>query len=254
MTHIPHPHNTARPPLSPAVAHVENRRTEDTARYLLSPDDSFARPYLAIPNGNAFVWPVGIEGFSIVSNTQLGMHKYLGDIEIDVDVTHRGELRITMSGTFPGWSAPENMRALQGIYNAVTPERGKILHLPGIYDRLQYVVGENLSFDHPDDDIMTMDIGYSVTFIKIGAGSRTPDIGPEQPDEPASGGIVGKHTFVSNQRYNTLKKIAVRLYRNPDRWRDLFQWNRAWFKKRKIPSHKARDYKLPAGTKVRYNK
>src|SRR5688500_16933540 len=105
MTHIPYKHNTAKPPPAISLKHgIANldQVVEDTAQYLLDPDDDFARPYLAIPGGRAFVWPLGVEGFELVDQAELGRHKYLGEIEIDIDVTHKAETMITLSGIFPG--------------------------------------------------------------------------------------------------------------------------------------------------------
>src|SRR6267142_156717 len=63
----------------------------DTAHFVLSPGTDFLRPWLAIRNGPAFQWPLGLEGFQMTVDPQLGIHKYIGDNAVTVDVIHAGE-------------------------------------------------------------------------------------------------------------------------------------------------------------------
>lgn len=258
MADIGYPHNTDKPPLSDSIRHgVANLDTviEDTAKYLLDPDDDFARPYLAIPGGRAFVWPVGVEGFEVVDQAELGKHKYLGEIELDVDVTHKGESTITLSGIFPGWTSTENMLALRAIFYADTPERGKILHLPGIFSNLQYVVCDREAFTHQQDD-RTMDIEYSLSVVRVGTGKKSPNTGPTQPDQgrKSTGKGRGTRRFTVNSKTNTLRRVAYAVFRNGARWTELYavKKNASWFDKRDIASHKVPDYPLPLGTVVYY--
>lgn len=215
------------------------------------PDEDFSRPYLAIPRGHAFVWPLGVEGFEIVTNSQLGLHKYLGEIELDVSVVHRAEKRITLSGVLPGWTSNENMQSLQNIYEQDTPENGKILYLPGIFGRLQYVVGESANFSHAAEN-RTQDIEYTLTFIKVGLGKKI----TQRPNRPPPGKGKGKgkaqRYFTVNNRNYTLRMIARKLWRNANRWTELYQKNARWFDTRKIPTHQIPDYRLPNGLKIRY--
>jgi len=235
---LPPNHNTVRPPLSPAIRHggVKSRFIDDSAKYILMPDVDFARPYLAVPGGDSFVWPLGVEGFDIQTSSQLGLHKYLGEIELDVSITHLAEKHIVLSGVFPGWTSDANMRALQSVYEADTPENGKILSLPGIFTNFNFVVGETLSFSR-DPESRVQDINYSVSFIKVGLGKRI----PPSPDRPPPGGKGRRgrkqHFFTVNSRYYTLRMIARKLWHNANRWSDLYAANRAWFTNNHIPTH-----------------
>lgn len=243
-------HNTEKPPLSPAVKHgvrAINAFTlpeYDTARYLLDPDDDFPRPYLLVPGWRAFIWPLGVEGFEIQDQATLGRHKYLGEIELDVDVTHKGETGITLSGIFPGHTSVANMQALRQVFSVDTPERGKVLHLPGILPNLQYVVGETFTYTHAEDE-RSQDIAYSCSFVKVGTGPKA------KAAAPAGNTARTTKKFVSNSRYNTLRKIATRLKMS---WTNLYavKANAAWFDKRNISSHRAPDYRLPNGTVIYY--
>lgn len=247
--------NKARPPLAPSVSHGQGRTRflEDSAKYVLQPDADFDRPYLAIPSTvRAFVWPLGVEGFEITGNSQLGIHKYLGELELDVSLVHKDEFHIRLSGVFPGWTSVENMNALRAIYDADTPERGKILHLPGILPELQYVVGENFTFNHPDDD-RTQDITYAISFVKT--GSRPYKKG-ERPNKPAPVRQTPKRSarrfFRVNSKHRSLRNIAYLIYHDSRRWTGLFTKNHTFYDKNNIPAHKVPDYKLPLGFKVYY--
>ena len=257
MAHIPYPHNHERPPNSPALRHgtQTDLSATDTAQYILDPDDDFARPYIAIPGGRAFIWPLGTQGFRLEDAAEIGRHKYLGEIELDVDVTHKAETTIVLSGVFPGWTSVENMNALRAIFYADTPERGKILHLPGILPNLQYVVPERQSFSHAVDE-RTMDIEYEFSVVKVGTGVRAPNTGPTQPDQGRNNTPRGRGTrqFRANSKVNTLRKIAYAVFRNGARWTELYAIpkNASWFDKRDIRSHKAPDYRLPLGTVIYY--
>lgn len=255
---IPFPHNNDRPPLSDAIRRGASNvvgTQEDSAKYILTPDDDFARPYIAVPGGRAFVWPVGIEGFELEDQAELGRHKYLGEIELDVDVVHKAETTITLSGVFPGWTSVDNMNDLRQIFYADTPERGKILHLPGILPHLQYVVPERQSFTH-DMNERTRDIAYSFSVVKVGTGDRAPDQGPTQPDigRGSTGRGRGSRRFVVNSKSNTLRRVAYAVFRNGARWTELYaiQANAKWFDSRNIPSHQVPDYRLPVGTTIYY--
>lgn len=254
--------NRARPPRSPQVRHggsaanaVTASPSQDTARYLLDPDDDFARPYLAVAGTKtAFVWPVGVEGFDIEDQAVLGRHKYLGDIQLDVDVVHRGEMMITMTGIFPGWTSVDNMSALRQVFRMESPKRGKILHLPGILPHLQYVVCESLRHGHPDDE-RKQDISYSLTMVVIGTGPVVPR--NLLPGVPGTGPTKGRSQkkFIVNATVNTLRKIAQNLYGDTARWTSLYaiRANAAYFDKHGIPSHTAPDKRLPKGTAIYYD-
>jgi hypothetical protein len=117
----------------------------DTARYIRLPDTDFARPYMSVPGGPTFVWPLGIEGFEIQDQAELGIHKYIGDIELDVEVMHRNQATITISGIFPGHTSTEEHACLRTVFQAVQPPGGKVLHLPHVLSQAQFVACQSLN-------------------------------------------------------------------------------------------------------------
>lgn len=244
MTSIPFPHNTLKPDTIPQTQRV-NRAVVDSAKYIVQPDDDFVRPYLAVPNGRAFVWPVGIEGFELTDTPEVGKHKYLGGVGLDVDVTHRGEGQIALSGTFPGWTSQDNLLNLRDIVYAVAPRNGKILYLPGVLDTIQFVVVTTSVFTHAEDE-RTQDITYSLTMAILSDGAKI-----KSPTQPGQGDTDnpkrGKRKFQVTSTTNTLRKIAAKVFANPSRWTDLYaiQANAAFFNKRNVPQHNVPDYKLP---------
>lgn len=248
-------------PVKGAAGWEDNSNVKgDSARYILAPDDEFARPWLAIPGspGLCFVWPVGTEGFTFEIDPTLATHKYLGDNQVDVQVVHVGEEKITLTGTFPGQSSNENMNALRDIILRGTPERGKILHLPLVLPKYQYVVVESSSFDHAEGD-MYQDIHYSIAFIKIGTGktatNKVPSTARQNPiTSVKKKSARGKpsRSYIVNSKNNTLRKIAAALRRGPNGWQELFNKNKAYFVKLKVPTHLVPDKKLPVGLKVYY--
>lgn len=250
--------NTARPPLSPAARRSSfEGGDQDTARYMRVPDDDFERPYLAVPGGIAFIWPLGTEGFEITNAAELGKHKYLGEIELDVDITHKAEKNIILSGTFPGWTSVDNMHALERVFNADTPERGKILHLPGILPNLQYVVCQDSRFSHAEND-MTQDMAYSITLVKIGLGKPGPVTssvaGTVSSAVPTTAEPRGSGTRIASAQpgQNTLRQFARVFLGNANLWTKLYDdpRNRKLFDDKNVPSHQVPDYELPLGTQV----
>jgi hypothetical protein len=176
------------------------------------------------------------------------MHRYLGDIKLDVDVMHKDEFRIVLTGVFPGESSADNMNALREVYDLDTPDNGKILWLPGILPKLQYVVGESFDFSHGADDRFS-DIDYTLTVVRVGTG---PKVTVTDPVPSKSGTSRKARYFASTATVNTLRKIAAKLYRNSSRWGQLYDKNASWFTKRKISLHAVPDYRLPNGTKIYY--
>jgi hypothetical protein len=252
--------NDRKPPLSPAAKrHTQTRRQEDSARYILVPDEDFQRPYLAVPGTReAFVWPAGVEGFELQKDTALGIHRYLGEAPLEVSVTHQGEKRINMSGIFPGWTAVENMHALERVYDMPTEAKGKILHLPGILPQLKYVIGESLRFSHTEEDFLE-DLAYQVTFVVTGGGATTPTgrMTSGVTGQPAEGfGTTPKgnasNVFVTTAQFNTLRRIALHLFKSADRWVDLYQANSTFFDVNNIASFRIPNFQLPLGMKIYY--
>lgn len=249
-----------QPPASPQIRSAPRGRNErtpasnkDTARYLVDPDDEFARPFLSVPGGNVFIWPLGTEGFEIVDTAELGRHKYLGDIELDVDVTHRGERTITLSGVFPGWTSTENMLALSTIFYADTPARGKVLHLPGILKSYQYVTCQTLRHSHADDE-RTMDISYSLELIRAGVGPKSHPVGATEPNQGGTSSVAGTRQYKIRAGVRTLRGVAADVYGSGNRWVDLYKIdkNANYFNNRGIRAQQVPDYRLPIGLVIYY--
>lgn len=250
--------NRTKPPVSPMA-----RRSsfvdgdEDTAKYMRVPDDDFSRPYIAVPGGIAFIWPLGVEGFEMTIAAELGKHKYLGEIELDVDITHKAEKNIVLSGVFPGWTSVDNMLALERVFNADTPERGKILHLPGILPNLQYVVCQDGRFSHAEED-RTRDLAYSFTCVKVGLGKPGPvtssaqsTVSSEAPTDAEPRGSLTRQASAQPGQ-NTLRQFARTFLGNANLWTTLYAdpRNKALFDSRNVPSHQVPDFALPTGTTV----
>jgi hypothetical protein len=229
---------------------------DDTAYYTLEPGQQFFRPWLRVPGGRAFVWPLGVEGFNLSIDPTLGIHKFVGDNAVEVDVVHLGEERIRLSGLFPGLSSVDAFQALRDLVYAKTPRRGKILYVPHLLTHAQRVVVGRAEFDHPENEIGTRDLSYNIEFVRIGIEGRMNEPPVEDPvpqptpGQPAKG--AGKRVFTVNAKYNTLRKIATYKFGNSNRWRDLFNTNEKWFRDHHIPAHKAPDYRLPNGLKIKY--
>lgn len=189
---------------------------DDSARYILRPDAEFYRPWIANPpNGSAFVWPVGIEGFSYSSQATTGIHHYIGDNDVDIDVVYPDELHITMSGHFPGKTSVAFMHALRKVILDPSGESGKILSLPGVENQILYVTVVNHNFTHDQSD-NTSSIAYTIEMIKVGAGKTislpnllTPVPNPSAKSKPR--GKSSKQTTVKQGKRN-VKQIAKKVY------------------------------------------
>jgi hypothetical protein len=227
----------------------------DTARYLRLPDQDFARPYISVPGGPTFVWPLGIEGFELQDAAELGIHKYIGDIQLDVEVTHRNQATLVLSGIFPGHTSVKNMQALRLVFQAEQPPTGKILHVPGVLAQAQFIACQSLTSSHAEDE-RSQDITYSLTVIRVGTGTDVPGSAPivTAPTGTPKPSASGSRSFHATATVNTLRKIAAKLYGDAAKWTMLYSnaTNATWFTKRKIPTHKIPDYRLPIGTVVHY--
>ena len=248
------------PPLPPGavtgrVANAVPETIVDTARYLLVPDTDFARPYISVPGGPTFVWPLGIEGFEVQDQAELGIHKYIGDIQLDVEVTHRAQTNITLSGVFPGHTSAENMLALRTVFKAEQPPGGKVLHLPNVLTQAQFVACQSLQGSHPEDE-RTQDIAYSLVVVCIGTGTDSDATAPivttsaGTPTARAS----GSRAYHATATVNSLRKIAKAVYGSAAKWSQLYanDANAKIFKTKNVPTHQIPDYRLPIGTTVYY--
>jgi hypothetical protein len=162
----------------------------DTALKII-PDKQlrFAPPSIRA-GGLSFTWPIGPEGFRRSGSATLGMHKFIGDNVVQANVIHFDESHIELSGTFPGLSSPNDMTTLIDV---LTNRNKKVLHVPGVFPREQYVEVENYEFTHAAED-RTHSIDYSISFLKVGTGGGVggfakSDLGQLQGSsiKPASG-------------------------------------------------------------------
>lgn len=229
----------------------------DTARFLRN---DFAKPYLAVPGGSRFTWPVGVEGFEVNEDAEIAKHKYLGDLDLDVDVTHRGEETIVMTGTFPGWSSTKHMNALRAVFRAPSPQSGKVLSLPLILPTVAYVVCQSLRCTHATDD-RTQDIEYTLTMSKVGssaagrglasssAGSSSPLPGAGGSGvQPTAPGLGSSGTVTTTDNLNTLRKVAEATMGDDGWWGGFYNSNKSYFDGLGIPTHDIPDYPIPPGT------
>jgi hypothetical protein len=249
-----------RPPVAAATQIWKPNTGQDPARYVVTMSELYHKRPALIVGDQVFVWPIGTEGFRRTGNATLGIHHYLGDNRVDVHVIHRDEARIEMSGTFPGFTAQDNMVALIQVLTGTTPKKGKILYLPGIFENVQYVTVENYDFSHQEDD-RTHSIAYSISFIRTDIGRRALDPHGQPPVPNPWIRKIGKgesaRTVIVRSGVRTLKAVAHRAYGTPNLWHRVVLLNRntilKYQKKRKIkiPSHKMPTYRWPIGTKFR---
>jgi hypothetical protein len=229
---------------------------QDPARYLIA-DGNLRHSRPSFQSGDdIFIFPIGVEGFRRSGQALLGKHYYIGDDEVDVQVIHLDEARIEMSGTFPGTSAVDNMIELTGLIRKKTPEKGKLLFLPGIFERIQYVNVENYDFNHDPDD-RTHSISYTITFIRTGIGNliRDPFGTPPLPNPAVStDGNKGKAThrrMTITAKRRTLRAVARDAYKNPRLWTRVLKLNQTRIHKLapKVPKHRLPYHRFPLGTK-----
>lgn len=229
----------------------------DDARYLLTPGEQFFMPWLSVPGGEAFVWPVGLEGFDINITPSLGIHKYIGqgaDRFVEVEVMHRGEEHITMNGSFPGNTSVELYRRLKNLVYAPTPRDGKLLYLPHVASYIQKVAVANARFSRPEALGSGFDMTYEIEFVHVGDGPRADDPKITQPVTNPTGPPKGKtaRVFIVTATINTLRKIASFKYGNASRWQSIYNLNTSYFISERIPPYAAPDARLPVGMAVNY--
>jgi hypothetical protein len=224
----------------------------DTAVYLVRPGVNFIRPWLAIRNGPAFQWPLGLEGYTLAVDPTLGIHKFLGDNAVAVDVLHAGEEHFSMNGSFPGNSAPDLIRALRDLVYQKSTVEGKILFIPEIMSHAQRVQVVRAEFSRSTED-RGRDSNYSIEFVRMGQlnaiSARTTPI-VAQP-QPTTGTTAKSSRFVTTDgKHNTLRKIALWKLGDQTRWRTLYNSNEKFFVSKKVQLAKAPDYRLPQGTRI----
>lgn len=223
----------------------------DSAWYIQQPGINFMRPWLAIRGGAAFQWPLGLQGFSLSIDPTLGIHKYIGDNAVAVDVVHAGEEHFSMSGVFPGDSAPALIRALKDIIYKGSPKEGKLLWLPEIVTFVQRVQVVRASFDR-DQESRGQDATYSIEFVRMGIAKVKFDPNPVppkvQPTHPARG--KKSRSIKVDAKHNSLRKIAAWKLGSSTKWRSIYNANSKWFIKNAVQLSKAPDHRLPIGMRV----
>lgn len=230
-------------------------RNEDDTRYLMRPDAEFYRPWLATPGGTAFIWPGGIEGFSLTGNATTGIHHSIGSVHTDVQVVYPDEQHIILNGNFMGKTSVENVRAIRSVILQDSTEDGKILALPGVESQLLFVQVINNSFTHDQGD-RTRGIAYSIEFIKVRTG-RTLKTTPLLIHKSAPAlaitprGKSNTRTTVK-QGKQTLRGISAGVHGTfgASSFLDLMSKNTKEIEKTGIPRHKITQVKLPLGTKL----
>lgn len=226
---------------------------DDTARYIQEPGVNFMRPWIAIRNGAAFQWPLGMEGFSVSVDPTLGIHKYIGDNKVAVDVVHAGEEHFTLSGNFPGSSGPDMVKALRDIVYKDSSAEGKLLWLPEVVTYVQRVQVANFSSSR-DESARGKDLIYSIEFVRLGTVDLVADPNPvpahPQPTHPPKGKT--SRTVKVDATHNTLRKIALWKLKSAAKWRTIYDANQKWFVDHKVPLAKAPDYRLPIGLAIHY--
>lgn len=205
-------------------------RRDDPAK-LLMPKSRYRRPSLSLPGGAKFEWPTGTEGIRISGAATIAQHRYFDDNKLVIQVTHRDERRIVMTGQFSGKTGAKNFRQLLDIVTALQPKTGKILSVPGVFMRSQKVAVADYEFEHPQDD-KTDSFNYTITFIYLGVGDKIAGVKTVTPKTSLNPkGTTGKargttpRVFRVHTGARTLRAVAKIVYGDPNRWRLLWQKN-----------------------------
>jgi hypothetical protein len=226
---------------------------DDTAHFILRPGIDFERPWLAIENDVAFQWPLGLQGFNLTTDPQVGIHHFIGDNKVVVDVIHTGDERITLAGSFPGDSAPDLVQSLREVVRRDGGERGKILFVPEIMTHAQRVQVMHSEFQRPQEG-RGRDHTYSIDFAIVGIAGSTAKTGVATEPTVTTAQKKGSsaRTVTSNGTYNTLRRIAQWKLGDSIKWRQIYDLNEKWFTSRSIPIAQVPDYRLPLGTRLYY--
>lgn len=215
---------------------------------------------------NVFIWPMGVEGFRRSGSATLGIHKYLGAGNVDVQVAHLDEAHLEMTGTFPGLTSKNNMAELLAV---ITADGAKELILPGIFSRIQKVFCENYEFSHAVDD-RTHSIDYSISFVRttVGVGVSSGDrfltaSNPGSGTQTLSGSprstaltsvAQSDRVFVVADGAQTLREISSIVYGDQTLWPQLVLLNASaldiYNPDLELGIYQLPTVRLPIGTKV----
>jgi hypothetical protein len=240
---------------------------EDPARYLVDPgyvksdSDSdkapgnlaHVRPHLS-SGPKLFVFPVGLEGFTVTGAAQLGLHHYIGANVVNAKQMHREEGRIELNGLFPGITSSENMIACRDVLRSEAPFLGMSLFVEGLFQTVQFVVPETWNFAHTEDD-RSHSISYTITFVLVGTGRKISD--PVGKAPPAQPGVTKNpkgagRIFVVRAGARTLRQISKIVYGNPDRWPTLADLNKNTVFYTSFGPYQLPLVVWPIGTKFKY--
>jgi hypothetical protein len=195
---------------------------------------SYARHRHALPKifcgGMTFIFPVGAEGFRRSGSSTLGIHKYLGRGYVDVQVIHRDEAHIELTGIFPGLTSVKNM---QDCITILTMPGIKYLYVPGVFAHVQTVFVETYDFQHDPED-RTHSISYSITLVRTTTGKKVDDkaialndLGANGPTRDAGANVKGlsERVVTVNDDMQTFRAVADQVYGDADKWRTLIDLN-----------------------------
>lgn len=229
-------------------------RAEDPAKFLVKLG-RFVRPTLSIVGGDEFSWPLGVEGIVISGSATLAEHKYIGDNAIIVQIMHLDDRRVNMTGMFPGVTGAKNVRALLAIIQAETPKGGKVLDLPGVFPKAQFVAIESYNFTHPEEE-HTDSWQYDITFRFVGVGKKIkqaktikPVGNPTSKKAPAG---KGSRVFVVKSGYRTLRAISRKVYGNANAWNSIYQKNKKVLNSLNVTPAQLPTKTLPLGLRLEY--
>lgn len=227
------------------------------AAYLQRPKTDFDLPYLSVTGGEMFEWPLGVQGFDITHEASLGVHRYIGDIYLDVDVLHRDQNTIQLTGNFVGEEASAHMIALSQVFERETIPPGKVLYLPGVLNNLQFVVCQTLNFNHGRDD--PDEITYTLSMIRAGVGGAVAAPARDAfripiSDSSAAIAPVGDsaYQYTTTDSVNNLRSISLTVFGTSDRWPDLYTMNQRKMNELGVQAWDIPTYRFPAGTKINY--
>jgi len=202
--------------ISPPIAFPHTHRgNEDPAAFIrLRKPKLENRPWLATPNGTAFVWPMGIEGFDVSHDATLGVHQYIGVNDVDAIVVYPDQTQIILNGVFPGATGVDAMFELKKVLREPTPKDGKYLKLPGVLADLARVQVQSARFSHESGD-NTESVAYSITFIRVAivqdgseSSAQVLDV-QQQVSVTAAFKGTGTNTVTTGTKPNPLRSIAV---------------------------------------------
>lgn len=229
--------------------------TNDPAKLLVE-RKRYERPVLRA-GGLSFEWPVGVEGIRISGSASVAEHRYIGDNDIVLDVTHLDDQQIVLTGMFPGLTGTTNMEQLLQVIRAPQPPKGKVLVLPrAVFSNEIVGVVASYDFDHPEED-RNSSWNYTLTFRRTATGRKT-----NKPKKISSPVVpTTKHTtkprgkssriFTVHAGANTLRAIAKLVYGNSNRWGDIYNKNKKALKPYG-PLHSIPTKRLKLGLKLNY--